>query len=175
MASLNHSDFQTPVLLKPLHPYTYDGALPTTCRLLKDSLTHLTFIVNRKWANVSLSIETIMPLDEDAVEEVCMLSNETVSAESDGFPNGLANGTKEKRTPSSKMLLGNYTIIYVISGSVHVSLHSGSQSTRLEQGQTLVCERLDKSLPADIAMSPVHHLVNEGISQGQEVPAQGIL
>ncbi len=159
IASLHHNDSETPVPLKMLHPYTYEGCWPTTCKLNVPCLQNLTFVVNKEWANVSLTLETIHPLPHDESPESTAdgylntewsepISNNTnhLAGRSHSFV------TSEKHSPSSKMLMGNFTVLYVVSGQIHVLQHNGSQFASLEKGQTWVCERLDNSLPADISM-----------------------
>ena len=128
-----------------MQPYVYDGRWSTACRLKKEKMTYLRFMVNSKLANVSMTLETIHPLDPEenpsqAMENVFQ-KTETAST--------------DRSTPSSKMLLGNYTLIYVITGAIRAQIFDGLCAKELHQGQTLICERTDTSLPADISMSPL--------------------
>ena len=75
-----------------------------------------------------------------------------------------SDSNKAQSTASSKLLMGNYTIIYVISGSICIkTMHSEFQNLRLVKGEAIVCERLDSSSPADISMTPDLDQ-NEGIN-----------
>ncbi len=157
MAALHHNDSETPSLLKTLQPYSYDGCWPTTCRLKKSSMLHLTFIVNRKWANVSLTLETIRPWVAELGESESLptVSDLTLQSEGSGtISNGDLHGSHVNQ-PSSKMLMGNYTIMFVISGAIHVKLSGSEQAASVSEGETLVCKRPDMVAPADISMTPI--------------------
>ena len=72
------------------------------------------------------------------------------------------NSLKTKSTASSKILLGNYTIIYVISGAINVKMmHLTCSNIKLGKGEAFVCERLDSSSPADISMTPASDNEND--------------
>jgi hypothetical protein len=53
------------------------------------------------------------------------------------------------------MLMGNFTILYVIAGSIKVSLDGGKTSYLLEEQSTLICERRDGNAPTDVTMTPL--------------------
>ena len=137
--------------LKVLIPYTFDGSWPTVCKV-KAPLTYLTLTVNKKWANVSMNLEKVVaPTMGESVKNDADLSSNTLNDDAKGSVSNHA-----KSTPSSKYLLGNYTIIYVISGSINVKMmHLTCSNIKLEKGEAIVCERLDASSPADISMTPV--------------------
>ena len=145
-----HNDNETPVPLKVLVPYTFDGSWPTVCKV-KAPLTYLTLTVNKKWANVSMNLEKVVaPTVDDSSRDNTDISNSTLHDDAKG------PASHAKSTPSSKYLLGNYTIIYVISGSINVKMmHLTCSNVKLETGEAVVCERLDASSPADISMTPV--------------------
>ena len=143
---MKHNDVETSIPLKRLIPYTYDGRWPTACQLKENSMTHLTFIVNREWANVSMNLETISPLEQDEANSNSISNETAVKKDSKDV---------EKPAPTSKMLMGNFTIIYAITGGIQVLLHNGQETRDLVEGQTLVCERLDNCSPIDIAMTPL--------------------
>lgn len=148
-----HNDNETPVPLKLLVPYTFDGSWPTVCKV-KAPLTYLTLTVNKKWAKVSMNLEKVVAPSvgndmENSINTLDDVSND-VSA--------------TKPTASSKYLLGNYTIIYVISGSINVKMmHLTCSNIKIEKGEAIVCERLDSSSPADISMTP---LADDGNDSG---------
>ena len=166
MAILHHNDSETPVPLRRLQPYTYDGRFPTTCRLKKsvDSLVFLTLVVNKKWANVSLNLETLCLFDaqQESSEETLSVSLPVTADCSDyqycaiGGDQSLAlvEGNKNHSNCASKLLLGNFTLVFALQGSLRVFLHSGQQTATVQEAETLVCERLDNSLPVDISMAP---------------------
>lgn len=137
--------------LKLLVPYTFDGSWPTVCKV-KAPLTYLTLTVNKKWAKVSMNLEKVVTpsvgIDTDS-------SVNTLQDESN-------DSSSTKPTASSKYLLGNYTIIYVISGSINVKMmHLTCSNIKLEKGEAIVCERLDSSSPADISMTPIEEDGND--------------
>lgn len=68
--------------------------------------------------------------------------------------NGLDEKKKELASPTNKFLLGRFTIVHVISGSIKVKVE-GSQSKILETEHTLVCEREENCAPTDVSMTPV--------------------
>lgn len=147
-----HNDSENSVPLKLLVPYTFDGSWSTVCKL-KAPLTYLTLTVNKKWANVSMNLETVV-------------APENVSGNDPDNHNNTDNtkpiSSKTKSTGSLKYLLGNYTIIYVISGSINVKMiHLECSNIRLDKGEAIVCERLDASSPADLSMVPITENANE--------------
>lgn len=125
-------------------------------------MLHLTFIVNRKWANVSLTLETIQPWDTEA-EGIPSVSDLTLQSEEDAGSQGASNGTigGHLNQPSSKMFMGNYTIIFVVSGEIQVKLSGSEQSATVTEGETLVCRRPDTVGPAEMSMTPT--LFNENV------------
>ena len=109
--------------------------------------------VNKKWANVSMNLEKIVaPVSgNDGDNSFNVLNNET---------NITSSNTKS--TGSLKYLLGNYTIIYVISGPINVKMiHLACSNIRLDKGEAIVCERLDASSPADLSILPLTENGNE--------------
>ncbi|KAI8922609.1 hypothetical protein BC831DRAFT_475199 [Entophlyctis helioformis] len=179
-AFLHHNDHVTPIAIKPLVPYTYRGEWPTTCTMNVSPLKHLTFIANRRLAKVSMSLETIC---ENAIGDdgVC----DTDASEIDDVALGVADDTSQPTEPTaqleanaadpkattdhatkqslsssssySKLLLGNFTILYVVSGSIRVTVEGDSQPRIVHQGQTLLCERDDECAPTDLKMTPIIH------------------
>ena len=140
MAHLYHNGSETPQPLSLLRPYTYDGGWPTQCRLKKESLLHLTFIVNRKWANVSLTLEAVRPFE---------------GLEDDSRGGETVEGSPTKAQPFTKMLMGNYTLIFVITGSIQIKLENDPHSATVNEGETLVYNRNDHVTPVDISMIPL--------------------
>jgi len=138
---LHHNDQETPVKWKPLVPYTYNGEWPTTCRITQH-LKYIAFHYNRQKAQVQVALETICHQ----------------GATDDGICDGDGDNTSSKTAipqPTSKILLGNYTIVYVVSGALNVQIdQDGSTNRVLTQGETLILERNDESEPTDFAMTP---------------------
>jgi hypothetical protein len=162
VAILHHNDSETPIPLRRLQPYTYDGRFPTICRLKKEiqPLFFLTLVVNKKWANVSLNLESLCLLDEHqgASDDTLLTS----TPKEIGANCSLVESNKFHSNCSSKLLLGNFTLIFAIQGSIRVFLHSGQQSASMHEGETLVCERFDNSMPVDISMEPFKSDASEG-------------
>ncbi|KAJ3074946.1 hypothetical protein HDU98_009721 [Podochytrium sp. JEL0797] len=177
-AILRHNDQETPVQFRPLVPYTYAGELPTTC-FVKGAFKHLTFIANRAKAQVTVSLETICTHGLSD-EGICDGEGDV----STPIPSPMNNRTRESspvRTgldhltagvgpvdrapspsrhqpnamPTNKILLGAATIVFVVSGSIRVSVNGDKKTTRVNAGETLICERDENSAPADFTMSPV--------------------
>ena len=53
------------------------------------------------------------------------------------------------------MLMGNVTILYVISGTIKVSVDGGKTSYLLEEQGTIICERSDRNAATDVTMTPI--------------------
>ncbi|KNC97694.1 succinylglutamate desuccinylase/aspartoacylase [Spizellomyces punctatus DAOM BR117] len=146
--ALHHNDQATPVPLRPLIPYTYSGEWPTTCRIRSGPIRHLTFIANRDRAHVTANLETIC------------LHGLSDDGECNHHPHGTGHEKKDSNgvgvaNPTSKMLLGNFTIVYVVSGGIKVAVEGTLEPQIVLTGQTLICERQDESSPTDFAMTPV--------------------
>ncbi|KAI9003697.1 hypothetical protein BC832DRAFT_87777 [Gaertneriomyces semiglobifer] len=144
--ALHHNDEATPKPLRPLIPYTYRGEWPTTCRIRTGPIRHLALIANREKAHVTMNLETIC-LHGLADDGECETENPAIARAS---PTGL-----ETTNSSSRMLLGNFTIMYVITGAVRVTVEGALEPLTVLKGQTLVCEREDESSPTDFSLIPV--------------------
>ncbi|KAI8831316.1 hypothetical protein BJ741DRAFT_667907 [Chytriomyces cf. hyalinus JEL632] len=57
--------------------------------------------------------------------------------------------------PTTKILLGAFTIVHVVSGSIRASVNNDPKTIKVSAGETLICERDEESAPADFTMSPV--------------------
>ncbi|KAI9096431.1 hypothetical protein DFS34DRAFT_650538 [Phlyctochytrium arcticum] len=145
---LHHNDSAAPTPLRPLMPYTYNGEIPTTCRIRTGPIRHLTFFTNRKRTHVTANLETI-----------CLHGLTDCGECEQNEPTGQtpeSNGEKREANPTSKMLLGNFAIIYVVSGTVKISVEGGELSSSVvRQGDTFLCERDDESSPTEVSMIPV--------------------
>lgn len=121
----------------------FSGDWSTTCRIPTNTrFRHLSFMVNRKAAQASMRVETIYPIGQHP---------DTDNSNSHGAP----KISTDSPLPTNKFLLGRFTILYVISGSIKV-LVDGDPTTRyLKAGQTMVCEREDNSAPTDLCMIPI--------------------
>ncbi|KAH6566903.1 hypothetical protein BASA62_006429 [Batrachochytrium salamandrivorans] len=174
-AVLHHNDQATPVPFKPLVPYTYRGEWPTTCRVNVSPLKHLTFISNRRVAKVSMNLETIGrhglgfydgmgDEDDNSSDGDGVAAQNVVPSEPGDLASETASVKKSKEaasspeqisSPTNKLLLSNFTIVYVVTGSIKVTIEGDTAPRTLTQGQTLVCERDDDSNPTDLKMTPI--------------------
>jgi environmental stress-induced protein Ves len=75
-ASLHHHDYETPVPIKTLIPYTYNGEWPTSCKVTH-LMNALLFMSNRKKCTVQISVETIGCYG-DACTNLMLLGNVTI-------------------------------------------------------------------------------------------------
>ncbi|TPX57396.1 hypothetical protein PhCBS80983_g03883 [Powellomyces hirtus] len=167
--ALHHNDQATAVPLRPLTPYTYSGEWPTSCKIRTGPMRHLTFIANRELTRVTATLETICLHGlhddgecSDSDEAVHKAPGEVNGTKKDATGNG--NGTAlplgdECKNPMNgnvnKLLIGNYSIVYVVSGAVRVTIEGTLEPHTVLAGQTLVCERDDDSSPTDLAMTPL--------------------
>ncbi|KAJ3046720.1 hypothetical protein HK097_000601 [Rhizophlyctis rosea] len=150
-ALLHHNDQEKSIPFKPLSPYTYPGEWTTTCRVKTSPLNHISFVANRERAQVSMNIETICPHGLTTEEGLC----------ENGQSNGISaviveSNNRKDAAPTSKMLLGHFTIVYVIKGGIQVEVNEVGGTHVVLQGQTLVCEREDDTAPVDFAITCVH-------------------
>ncbi|KAI9203897.1 uncharacterized protein BJ171DRAFT_582667 [Polychytrium aggregatum] len=156
-AVLHHNDQETAFPLKPLVPYTYNGSWPTACHVKSSPLKLLTFMANRKYTQVSVSLETICPhgLSDDGI---CNENhNFTPTPQSRHRSSSRSRGSDdETANPTSKILLGAFTIVYVISGGIKVKLDGDICERTILPGETLTCERHDESDPTGFAMTPLN-------------------
>ncbi|TPX35144.1 hypothetical protein SmJEL517_g02366 [Synchytrium microbalum] len=164
-ALLHHNDHETAVVLRPLIPYTYNGEVPTTCHVRTPPLRHLTILAHRKRTLVTVNLETICPhgfSNEGGCSAGGHGSPTAYAASPDGAdlppleggsPPRLA--ASKKPAALSKILLGNFTIVYVIRGAINVQIDGDGQARTVNQGETLICERTDDSVPTDFAMTPI--------------------
>lgn len=53
------------------------------------------------------------------------------------------------------MLMGDFTILFVISGTIKVSVDGGKTSYLLEEEGTLICERGEANAATDVTMTPL--------------------
>ncbi|KAJ3298542.1 hypothetical protein HK104_010597 [Borealophlyctis nickersoniae] len=156
-AVLHHNDQEKAIPLKHLTPYSYSGEWATTCKIKSGPIQYLTFIANRERAQVSMNIETICPHGLASDDGHCS-SGDTKSGEGYSSEKDAEKGeaTLKKAAPTSKMLLGHFTIVYVISGGIEVEVNEHGETHTVLQGQTLICERADETSPTDFAMTPIH-------------------
>ncbi|KAI8803150.1 hypothetical protein BJ742DRAFT_761789 [Cladochytrium replicatum] len=183
-ASLHHNDHEAGVPLKPLIPYVYQGEWPTQCRVNNGPLKCLVFMANSRYTIVALNVETICPhgLSNDGhcgfesdVESgfgtpnpvhspKSLVAQATTNAASASVASSIFAGNelvpplpnRATHNSTSKILLGHFTIIYVIRGAIKASFEGDTKSSRLvSAGQTLVCERHEDAAPTDLTMSPL--------------------
>ncbi|KAJ3041589.1 hypothetical protein HDV00_009066 [Rhizophlyctis rosea] len=150
-ASLHHNDNEKAIPFKPMSPYTYPGEWSTACRVKSGPLRHVSFVANRTRAQVSMNLETICPHGLTSEEDQCD------SHEQPGTTAVVVDGNSRKdAAPTSKMLLGHVTIVYVIKGGIQVEVNEVGGSHLVLEGQTLICEREDDTAPVDFAITCVH-------------------
>ncbi|KAJ3226896.1 hypothetical protein HDU81_007013 [Chytriomyces hyalinus] len=68
--------------------------------------------------------------------------------------------------PTTKILLGAFTIVHVVSGSIRASVNNDPKTIKVSAGQTLICERDEESAPADFTMTPVMSSGNDNLVAG---------
>ncbi|KAI8825179.1 uncharacterized protein EV422DRAFT_249081 [Fimicolochytrium jonesii] len=166
--ALHHNDQATAVPLRPLQPYTYSGEWPTTCRLRTSPVRHLTFIANRDRTRVSATLENIClhGLHSDGecgAEHEINGSGAPRSASPEPIDDDTSAVGRQPSKPngssgpqsSSKMLLGNTSILYVVTGTVKVNVEGSDKPYVVKTGQTLICHREDDASPTDLTMKPV--------------------
>ncbi|KAJ3123285.1 hypothetical protein HK100_011657 [Physocladia obscura] len=57
--------------------------------------------------------------------------------------------------PTTKILLNAVTIVFVVSGSIRASIDGQIRTIKVNEGETLICERDEDGAPTDLTMSPV--------------------
>ncbi|KAI8904441.1 hypothetical protein EDD86DRAFT_213477 [Gorgonomyces haynaldii] len=149
-----HHDGAEHTTVYPMEPYTYSGDWPTNCRIPKTNpVKHLNFMVNRKLAQYSMSIERFYPM-ADADETADEFTVKRHLAPRDV--------TIEPASPTNKFTIGRFTVLFIISGSVKVSIEGDQHPHILDAGQTLVSERDDNIAPTDLSITPISHGSDNG-------------
>ena len=128
-ATLHHHDYEKPIPVKTLVPYTYNGDWPTSCRLGNQPMNFLMFMSNRSKVQASATIETI-----------CRYQNDDLVKLDDGGTN--------------TMLLGHVTIMHVITGQIRVGVQGRGEPVILVASSTMVCER-DQNGTTDVTLTPI--------------------
>ncbi|KAJ3096292.1 hypothetical protein HDU97_006050 [Phlyctochytrium planicorne] len=179
-AVLHHNDQELSVPIRPLVPYTYGGETPTSCRVRTPPIRHLSFMANRQLLQVTVNLETICPhglsddgiCDGDGDASTPIPSPHLSHIRTDPTAEGDETRTAPPQTahfhpaehrhthgtrvsPTRKILLAPFTIVYVVSGTIRVAVDSGHEAITVAESQTLVCERHDEAAPTDFAMTPV--------------------
>ena len=92
---------------------------------------------------MSINLETICPHGLNGDHQDQDDGNDTSDNKPDNKSNNLNNdeGKKEAAT-TSKMLLGHFTIVYVIKGSIKASVEGDERQWILKEGETMICEVL---------------------------------
>ncbi|KAJ3223281.1 hypothetical protein HK099_001322 [Clydaea vesicula] len=130
---LRHNDQENLISWKPLVPYTYDGEWLTTCR---------------KLAEVTVALETICSIGSGV--------DGNLERDGDGdFVDSQENEKDIAANPTTKILLGNFTIVYVVKGAINVQIEQEESTRYVAEGETLIIERDEESEPTDFAMTPV--------------------
>ena len=138
---LNHNDHETNVVWKPLVPYLYNGESTATFRP-NSACEYLSFVFSR-------SLEA-----QFALETICALGfTDDGMRDKDG--DGDSSLLIKESAPTQKILLGNFTIVYVITGAIHVQIEEDQSNRIVNAGETMIIERNDQAEPTDFAMTPV--------------------
>ncbi|KAJ3130038.1 hypothetical protein HK098_006750 [Nowakowskiella sp. JEL0407] len=117
----------------------------------------------------TLSTQTVTKDEEPdaAVQVDGDVDKKTTNAETDRILSSLVDmkeslpdfgkNNSKKGPANSKMLLGHFMIVHVITGSVHIDIDGDVEKTRIvKSGQTLICERHDESAPTEYSITPVN-------------------
>ncbi|KAI9258970.1 hypothetical protein BDA99DRAFT_538888 [Phascolomyces articulosus] len=123
---LNHKGEEMSTNVKPLFPYSWNGAWPTSCRVSNGPITNLQFMYKKDLGTAQFYVEKIgQPISNE--------SGET----------------------GQKLLLGSFALVYVVDGFVRITLdknHLDGQSELLLPGETLYIERDEEASPTSIVI-----------------------
>ncbi|CAO3587866.1 unnamed protein product [Absidia cylindrospora] len=120
---LNHQDRENFSTIKPLFPYTWHGEWETHCRMNKDPVTSLQFMIKRDLGKAQFYVEKI------------------------GQPVSNESGETGKR-----LILGVFCLVYVVEGHVRISIDDSTHHSRVPMttGQTLCIERDEDASPTNM-------------------------
>ncbi|KAI8086494.1 uncharacterized protein BX664DRAFT_335943 [Halteromyces radiatus] len=120
---LNHQDRENFSTIKPLFPYTWHGEWETHCRMKKQPVTTLQFMIKRDLGKAQFYVEKI------------------------GQPVSNESGETGKR-----LILGVFCLVYVVEGHVRISLDDSTHQSRVPMmaGQTLCIERDEDASPTNM-------------------------
>lgn len=149
---LYHNSQAESIKLYPLVPYTFSGNWTTTCKLESGEQRYLSLSVNRKLANASMTIENIYALknENDAVSNGAEEHVDAVTEDATG-----AGDAKIKHAATNKFLMGRFTTVHVISGTIQLTVQGQDEAHVLQKGETLTCERERNASPTELAMTPL--------------------
>ncbi|OZJ04772.1 hypothetical protein BZG36_01865 [Bifiguratus adelaidae] len=127
--ALIHRGEEGATQIKPLFPYTWKGEWATDCKVTDPPIHNLQFFINRSLGRASTTVETV---------------------------NGSTSHVEHADDTNRKLLLGTFTIIYVVRGRVRVALdenHSAHAMIRVvAAGETLLIEREEDASPTSLTM-----------------------
>ncbi|KAJ3114365.1 hypothetical protein HDU96_002170 [Phlyctochytrium bullatum] len=166
-AVLHHNDQELSVPIRPLVPYTYVQVsvnLETICPhgLSDDGICDGDGDANTPIPSphISHTHPKVQKNSEDGGNGDGHLTPTTKNPVSSSLLKTMVSSKLESShhrvSPTRKILLAPFTIVYVVSGQIQVAVDSGQEVISVEAGQTLVCERHDESAPTDFAMTPVN-------------------
>ncbi|CAO3638058.1 unnamed protein product [Cunninghamella blakesleeana] len=131
---LNHKGEEINTNIKPLFPYTWNGAWATSCKVSHPPITCLQLLIQPDIGKAQFNVEKVGSSLEDE-------DNETSA--------GSGGGGK-------KRILGAFYLIYVVEGYVQVQLdvqHTQHGTLQwLKAGETLLIERDEDSSPTTMFM-----------------------
>eukprot|EP00842_Homolaphlyctis_polyrhiza_P002198 jgi/Hompol1/297/HPOL_000894-RA len=73
-------------------------------------------------------------------------STSFTSNSSSNFETGSNSNLEKRASTTNKLLLSNFTIVYVVKGTIKVSVEGDDQIRTVRQGETLICERDEESI-----------------------------
>ncbi|KAI9006939.1 hypothetical protein DFJ74DRAFT_773549 [Hyaloraphidium curvatum] len=149
LASIQHNNEESTRPLKPLVPYNYDAAFPTSCNVETAPLYHLTLLTNASKFDAKVAVETISAKGKHGHTHDGRAKNPAEHDWSeDDEADGAANGT------TRRVLLAETTFVYLVRGVLKVEVED-APPRRLSQGETLIVERKDTEAPLNLRFSPV--------------------
>ncbi|KAJ3190625.1 hypothetical protein HK101_008528 [Irineochytrium annulatum] len=152
-AVLHHNDQEHSVPIRPLIPYTFAGEvtvnLETICPhgLNDDGI-----------CDGDGDANTPMPSPHMPHQQTHPHGTPTLQGEKAAPKLGSSSPQKSSATvaPTRKILLGTFTIVYVVSGTIHVTVDSDAGTVHtVGAGNTLICERHNEAAPTDFTMRPL--------------------
>ncbi|KAG2223013.1 hypothetical protein INT45_012312 [Circinella minor] len=120
---LNHKGEEMSTNVKPLFPYSWNGAWPTSCKISNPPITNLQFMYKKDLGTAHFYVEKI------------------------GQPISNESGETGK-----KLLLGAFALVYIVNGYVRVTLdenHLHRRTEFLSAGETLYIERDEEASPTN--------------------------
>lgn len=146
--TIQHNSEETRRKLKPLVPYSYDAALPTSCNVDVGPLKHLTLLVNSNKFDSKVSVETLS------------LRPDAPSANQNG-----GDGESTDSPVAHRVLLAETALVFVLRGSLEIEVQDQPRR-RLGAGDTLVAEQADAESPINMKFSSTNAVAKSATSDG---------